>query len=458
MKKPVICVGIPSFAGLDYDVAQDYMNLFFHLGRRCPEYDFQLAIKGKSEQFRARNAIVKAALQYSADYILMLDDDHIFDIGDDPKEAYDLPIKLVKHLEDNPKIGVVGALYYQRGGDCHPVFMQEKDGLPYFVDMGEVAGGMQKVDITGGGCMMIRASMFDKIEEPWFAPEHEFGTDIQLAHQVKKAGYEVWIDTSLEIGHLQRERAVISSKNRKEFITTPSRQELTFVDEKIVVDDFVKDVMEYTGYKDKKELFEACNSFMELSEIEDKGSVEWYQKYPMERVARQAAFMLASEHKQDLLKGALQSLGDESPKRILDFGCGTGTIGFELAKRGHDVHFLDILNTGTFNFLQWRMKKHGLKAHYWETQGGPPSTLDGNKYDVIIAMDSIEHIEDWKGTIKLLYNRIKYNGIMLSNNGILDDQDHPEHYELRPTEFTKEMIETGFQTVNLITYLKTGKF
>ncbi len=211
--RKTICIGIPAFNGFDDQVGEDYMRLLFHLGRRHPEYDFQLAIKGKSEQFRARNAIVKAGIQFGADYIWMLDDDHIIGMGagQGASDAYDLPIKLIKHLEDNPKIGVVGALYYQRGGDCWPVIMQEKDGLPFFLHHMEVAGKMQKVDVTGGGCMMIRTAVFDKIKEPWFAPEHEFGTDIQLCRRVREAGYEVWCDTSLEIGHLQKEKHLISS-------------------------------------------------------------------------------------------------------------------------------------------------------------------------------------------------------------------------------------------------------
>jgi len=61
MHKPIICIGIVAYDGLDHQVSEDYMRLMYHLGRRHPEYDFQLAIKGKSEQFRARNAITKAA-------------------------------------------------------------------------------------------------------------------------------------------------------------------------------------------------------------------------------------------------------------------------------------------------------------------------------------------------------------------------------------------------------------
>lgn len=216
MSNKVICIGIPCFIGVDYQVLEDYMRLAYHLGRRCPEYNFQLAIKGKSEQFRARIAIVKAAIQYGADYILMLDDDHIIDLGKNtgPTNAFDLPIILAHHLEKNPEIGIVGALYYQRGGDCYPVIMQENNnGQPFFLHNCEVSGRLQKVDVTGGGCMMLRTSIFDKIDEPWFSPEYEFGTDIQICKKAREAGFQVWCDTSLEIGHLRTEKEIVSSKS-----------------------------------------------------------------------------------------------------------------------------------------------------------------------------------------------------------------------------------------------------
>lgn len=207
-----ICVGIVAFNALDDgQVAEDYLKLMYYLGRRHPEHDFQLALKYKTEQFRARNAIVKAALQNDADYIWMLDDDHIIGLNGEP-EDYDLPIKLINHMEKRPEIGVVGALYFQRGAECYPVFMQEIDGKPFFLLHSEVSFKMQKVDVTGGGCMMMRASMFNKIEEPWFDAEHEYGTDIQLCKQARAAGYEVWCDTSLEVGHLLKEKAMVSSK------------------------------------------------------------------------------------------------------------------------------------------------------------------------------------------------------------------------------------------------------
>ena len=45
-----------------------------------PDYDFELGIKTKSEQFRARNAIVEGAIGRGCDWILMIDDDMIINI------------------------------------------------------------------------------------------------------------------------------------------------------------------------------------------------------------------------------------------------------------------------------------------------------------------------------------------------------------------------------------------
>lgn len=210
-----VCLGIPCFQSADFQVLEDYMRLAFHIGRRNPEIELMLGIKGKSEQFRARNAIVKAALQNACEFIWMLDDDHIigFDAGNEPSIQYDILRALLARMETKPKAGVIGALYWQRGGDYLPVIMDEHpDGKPFFMHPAEVANGMQRVKVTGGGCMLIRSSVFDKIPEPWFAPEHEYGTDIQLCKQVRAAGFEVWCDTSIEIGHLRMEREVVSSK------------------------------------------------------------------------------------------------------------------------------------------------------------------------------------------------------------------------------------------------------
>ena len=100
-----VCIGIPCFQGVTYEVLDDYMRFAYYLGRRNPQYDFFLAIKGKSEQFRARNAIVESAIATGCDYLFMLDDDHVIDIDKTlgPNDRYDALNKLITHLKEDPK-------------------------------------------------------------------------------------------------------------------------------------------------------------------------------------------------------------------------------------------------------------------------------------------------------------------------------------------------------------------
>jgi len=211
--KARITIGIPCYYGVSFETLNDYMSFAYYLGRRYQEYEFFLAIKGKSEQFRARNAIVKAMLQTDSDYLLMLDDDHVIDFEHElvPSVKYEFLKALIGHLEEDPKKGIVGALYVQRGGDCSPVIMSELNGNFYFLTPQEVSGGLQEVAVTGGGCMLLRRNVLEKIKEPWFEPESEagFGTDIQICKKVRKLGYSVWCDTAIAIGHVKLEREVV---------------------------------------------------------------------------------------------------------------------------------------------------------------------------------------------------------------------------------------------------------
>jgi hypothetical protein len=216
-----IVIGIPCFNGVSHEVLDDYMRFAFALGRCYQDFEFQLAVKGKSEQFRARNAIVEAGMQNSCDYILMLDDDQVLDTRsgadpDTPSSDYGFLMKMIDFMEDRQEVGILGALYFQRGGDYYPVFMQEKDGGYFFQSYHDIAWRPQKVAVTGGGCMLLRASMLRKIEPPWFEPEMRSGgpsrgTDIQICRRAAEHGYEVWCDTSIKLGHVRLERDVITA-------------------------------------------------------------------------------------------------------------------------------------------------------------------------------------------------------------------------------------------------------
>jgi SAM-dependent methyltransferase len=410
----------------------------FHLGRRHTEYDFQLAIKWKSEQFRARNAIVRAALQNRADYIWMLDDDHIIDIGRSQGEtsAYDLPIKLAKHLEENPKIGVVGALYFQRGGDYAPVIMQESrdDERPYFLTHPEIAYRMQRVDITGGGCMMIRASIFDKIGEPWFAPEHEWGTDVQLCKRARAAGFEVWCDTSLEIGHMQNEKRLVTSELIKRDTSTREYEPLMR---------FRKDVLEYLGMN----IDQVTNLAAEYDPTEvvnhKHDLIGYYGTRGKSQLARQLIYhqfpMVVEEMK--LFHSKIRT---DIPAYGIDYGCGSAAVSFEFALQGHRVDFIDVEGSGAYEFTKWRAKKRKVDAGF--KLGGP--------YDYAMMFDSLEHIEDWKGVLTELISRLKEGGVLATNYFHNRDFQNPEHISMDHEAVRQFLRSNGMDSESEVFWVK----
>ena len=440
-KKPVICIGIVAYDGLDGQVAQDYMRMMFHLGRRCPNYDFQLAIKSKSEQFRARNAIVKAAIQYSADYLWMLDDDHILDINNSQlvTDAYNLPLKLVKHLEDNPKIGIVGALYYQRGADCFPVIMQESkdDDRPFFLRHSEVSKRMQKVDITGGGCMMIRTSVFDKVDEPWFKPEHEWGTDIQLCKQVRKAGWEVWCDTSLEIGHLKADKHLITSKSIS--------KDNAAVEYKPLVR-YRCDAFEYLGM-DNMEQVSNLSADYDMKEFEGFGNdlIGYYGSRGKEQLARQVLY-----HHFPSMVNAMKVyhmvINQDAVLGGADFGCGSAPVGFEFALRGHHMDFIDVEGSGAYAFTKWRAKKHHIDCG-WKLKG---------PYDYVLMLDSLEHLRDWKDYLDRIFASLKPDGTVLLDFFQNHDFDNPEHVNMDHDAVKKYFISNGLTELNNFLWVKSS--
>lgn len=453
-----IVIGVPCYGTVAPDVLDDFMAFAYYCGRRLTQYDFFLAIKTKSEQFRARNAIVEAAQQMNADYLLMLDDDMIVNPLREtmkPSPDYAFLETLIAHDKD-----ICGALYYQRSGDCAPVLMKgigaEAKGYRFLRD-DEITHGLQRVDVAGGGCLLIKMKVFDRLKQPYFEPEFKYGTDIQLCRQAIAKGFEVWADTSIELGHVREERVVVTSRNRQQFLgdTVPGEVKRRFIASDIY-NRLAEDACAWTGYADAEEMRIYAQAFLEHHadwKAQGRSDVDWYRQFPKERVCRQLWFNTESTHKRSMTEFLLSAIDHSQVLDILDFGCGIGIPAYTLAEKGHRVTACDIAGTGTFEFLQWRARQHGVALTTHDSQGGVPH-LGGAAYDVIIAMDCLEHIEDWRTTLRELASHLKPGGALFCNNGILDDQTHPEHYPMDTKVFMAACLDYDLMPVNAITYIK----
>ena len=452
-----ILIGIPCYGDVGPEVLGDYMRFAFHLGRRMPAYDFEIAIPPKMEQFRARNALVEGTFETACDYLLMLDDDMIIDadVSTGVSDRYGFLERLIAHDKD-----ICGVLYYQKQGACAPVLMKQvgEGGGYRFLRDDEVEHRLQRVDVAGGGCLLIKTTVLDHLTHPYFSPEYEYGTDIQLCRKAAEKGFEVWADTSIEFGHVKPTRPIVTSRNRHQFQLedqSPGEMKRTFV-ASALYDDLLRDVCAYTGYRDLEEITDHARTFLKEREafVAAGGSdPEWYKTHPRERIARQTWFNTMGRDKRTMTEYILNVIDHVRPKDILDFGCGIGIPAFFLAQKGHRVTAMDLEGTGTLAFLKDRVRRHRVPMTIAESKGGVPH-LGGAEFDVIIAMDCLEHIKEWPDVVRELARHLKPGGVLFSNNAILLDNLHPEHYSLENKAFVEVCMANDLMPFNQITYTK----
>jgi hypothetical protein len=440
-----ILIGIPCYQNVSAETLEDYMRFAYYCGRRLPEHEFVLGVKSKSEQFRARNAIVEGALQMACDYVLFLDDDHVIDweTTSTPNSRYGMVGQFLKHFEADEKIGIVGAVYYHRGAECRPVLMKEgNDGGFYWMRDDEIRGELQEVAVQGGGCMMMRLSMFDRIKAPWFEPEFDLGTDIQICKKAREAGFKVCCDTSIQIGHVLSRREVVTPQNRLRISTENARQS-SGGDEGIdrawqsgsALSLFRADAEEYLGMT-YQEMGAVAVRYDMRDLVKYKDDLKaYYGSRGREQLARQVLFhhtpgMRAEmEFIHSLINTTTEGYGAE-------YGCGSAPVSFELALRGHRMDFIDIEGSGAYEFTKWRAIEERCG---WELKG---------PYDYVLMLDSIEHIVEWREVLAKVIASLKEGGGLITNYFRNEDYANPEHVSMDKQSVKKFLIENGAYPIN----------
>ena len=446
-----VMIGIPCYRDVAGETLEDYMRFAFYCGRRT-EHEYILGIKTKSEQFRARNAIVTGALQTACDYLLFLDDDHVLDweVTPGPNQRYGIVDQLIKHFEADEKLGVCGAVYYHRGAECRPVLMKEgKDGGFYWLRDDEITGGLQEVAVQGGGCMMLRLSMFDKIPAPWFEPEFDLGTDIQICKKAREAGYKVCCDTSIQIGHVMSKREIVTPQNRIRISMDNARnttQQDEGMDVKWLTNNALRlyrmDAEEYLGIK-YDSMFQLAMKY-DMDDIKNYEDVkDYYKSRGKEQLARQVMFH-HTDHMVQQMEIFHGMINTNTPGYGADIACGSAPVTFELAMRGHEIDFIDLDGADAYEFTKWRAEKRNIKCGF-ELKG---------PYDYIFMLDSIEHIEDWQSVLKEVSERLKKGGAFITNYFGNMDYENPEHISMDKKAVKKFLTEHGIYPLNEILWVK----
>lgn len=436
--RPKFLIGIPGYAGIQPEVQEHIITMIFRAGRDFPDMDFAVAIPTKREQFRARNHLVRMAIDNNCDYLLMLDDDMV------------VPSDLIKRLMAHD-VEVCGALYYQRGGAFHPVIMKRHE-----TELGEFRGefyspidpiirdpGLHEVDIIGGGCMLFKVEVFNRLTEPYFWWEATSGTDIAICSNLRAAGAKVYIDTSIEIGHLGNKQIITSRSVPEDERVMGRLAENLWLDLKSYYkqdDEWLRDRVEVNG-----QLNARADAWGKRETDEEIFS--YYEEDPDWHVFNLSYWCI---HKPDKLKQWVLTQAPIPDKgRVIDYSTGIGHLAIGLAEeRNVYVDAYDLKGAGTEGFFshritqsrdrrkggvyQWLVKGDGTHEEMWDDSVTPGYTsLDirpKDNADGACLISAIEHLTHPYETVEWIVEQIKPGGWFVcdwEHGGW--SEDNPQH-------------------------------
>jgi len=143
---------------------------------------------------KARNDAVDRARECDAEWLMFIDADMVFE----PQMVE----MLLAHDKD-----IVGGLCVKRVEPYTPtVFWYSDEEERYIAGDHFALNSLTKCDATGTAFLLIRMSAFDKLEKPYFAfpPSGEgiMGEDLYFCTKARDAGFEIFVDTGVSVGHL----------------------------------------------------------------------------------------------------------------------------------------------------------------------------------------------------------------------------------------------------------------
>ena len=151
--------------------------------------------------------------------------------------------------------------------------------------------------------------------------------------------------------------------------------------------------------------------------------------------------------------------------KILDIGCGGGLISEPLARLGGEVTGIDA-SEKNIKVAKLHSKKNNLNINYFNKS--PEQLNNSEKFDIVLNLEVVEHIENVDLYIKSCSNLLKKNGIMFTatlNRTIvsyikaivgaeyilrwLPIGTHDWNKFIKPEELEKKLSSANFSTIDV---------
>lgn len=194
--------------------------------------------------------------------------------------------------------------------------------------------------------------------------------------------------------------------------------------------DVVGDLVEYTG------LSRPVVEQLVRRRIESFRS-EWYGSPPELRsdawyYRATHAYLFGNAvhvHESPVVLDVLNGLA--SPGLALDFGGGTGNLAMGLCLSGWEVDHLE-RSAIQKDFVRFRADRHALGARLRVLDDWKP--LEAGRYDLVCALDVLEHVPDLDAALHGLLPSVKVGGVLFESSPFERTVSNPMHHEHRTLE------------------------
>lgn len=102
----------------------------------------------------------------------------------------------------------------------------------------------------------------------------------------------------------------------------------------------------------------------------------------------------------------------DPPKKILDIGCGAGTISLYLASKGNKVYGIDI-SGNAIKSCRESAKKLGIENYVHFEVMKFPNKIPNKKFDFILLIEVIEHLKKDGLALDKVYTLLKKGGVAI---------------------------------------------
>lgn len=213
MKK--ILIAVPAMDMVSAYFAQSLASL-----QSDPDWNCHISFVLNSLVYDARNDLCTQAIKGHFDYIMWFDSDMVF--------PPDVIHRLMEHLDNG--CDIVTGVYFRRRPPYTPVlyskldFDMENESIEYEPSKEIPEDGLFEVQGCGFGCVLMKTAVLHHMGLDlglWFEPIGGIGEDLAFCIRAAKAGYKVFADPTIRIGHVG---TLVVDKQFYDTYTDPSKR------------------------------------------------------------------------------------------------------------------------------------------------------------------------------------------------------------------------------------------